>query len=57
MLEKNGVIRPGTTPDVDAKLPAKTAGAATKREATKALDSDFGKQAADAVANRINPRK
>jgi hypothetical protein len=57
MLEKNAVIRPGTTPDVDAKLTAKTAGATTKREAVKALDDDFGKRAADAVANRITPRK
>lgn len=55
--EKQGIIRPGMTPDVEAKQPAKTAAASSQREATKALDDDFSKRAADAVANRITPRK
>ena len=50
-MEKQAVIRPGTTPDVERKLVpgVKTAG---DKAQTKALDDDMAKRLADVAAKR-----
>lgn len=50
-MEKQGVVKPGLTPDTEKRLSGtKTA---DTRSATKALDDDFSKRAADRVTRTV----
>ena len=53
MQEKQGVVRPGVTPDIDQKLPKEKRAAQPDRDKqTRELDDDFTHRAADLVASK-----
>lgn len=53
-MEKRGVVKPGTTPDVETTSGTKAAKAGgSKRSETRRLDNDLTKRAADAVRDRL----
>lgn len=51
-MEKQGVIRPGVTPEVEELEHAKQA---DERDKVAALDDDLTKRAADRVAAKLKP--
>lgn len=53
MHEKQGVVKPGLTPDVERRLPTEKTAAKTDREQqARTLDDDFTHRAANVVAGQ-----
>ena len=51
-MEKRGVVKPGTTPDIDHKLDNGEKRASTEAK-TEALDDDFTKRAAEKATESL----
>ena len=54
-MEKQGVIRPGTTPDTEQKLPREKT--ADTKAAVRELDDDFSKRAAETAERALSKKR
>lgn len=54
---KNGMIAPGTTPDVEQRVPPEKVASANREKVAQALDDDITKRMADRAAQGLKPEK